>query len=148
MPSGDRTRFGNVVLEHRGGLSKQVMKAQCVAQTFATFQCSCPEISVCSPAVQRHQNQVQNIFSRVWWRMPSVSAESSLVYNVSSRTARITQKNPVLKNESKQQSIFVSPKGISLPSRHHCSLAQVSTNPFPVPVGLPIFFTFHINRII
>jgi hypothetical protein len=50
-----------------------------------------------------------DIFNRWWWPMPLISAlrrqrqvdliefEASLVYRVSSRTARATQRNPVSK---------------------------------------------------
>jgi hypothetical protein len=50
--------------------------------------------------------------SRAWWRKPFIPAlgrqrqaefEASLVYKVSSRTARATQKNPVSKNQTNKQ---------------------------------------------
>jgi hypothetical protein len=53
--------------------------------------------------------------SRAWWHTPLISAllggrgrrisefEASLVYKVSSRTARAIQRNPVLKIKTKQQ---------------------------------------------
>jgi hypothetical protein len=51
--------------------------------------------------------------ARQWWRTPLIPAlgrqrqedsefEASLVYRVSSRTARATQRNPVSKNKTKQ----------------------------------------------
>jgi hypothetical protein len=51
--------------------------------------------------------------ARLWWRTPLIPAlggrgrrisgfEASLVYKVSSRTARAIQRNPVLKNKTKQ----------------------------------------------
>jgi hypothetical protein len=50
----------------------------------------------------------------VWWRTPLIPAlgrqrqaisefEASLVYKVSSRTARATQRNPVSKNQKKKK---------------------------------------------
>jgi hypothetical protein len=54
-----------------------------------------------------------------WWRTPLIPAlgrqrqawisefEASLVYRVSSRTARATQRNSVLKNQKKKKSIFM-----------------------------------------
>jgi hypothetical protein len=48
---------------------------------------------------------------RAWWHTPLIPAlgkqisefEASLVYKVSSRTARATQKNPVSKNQKKKK---------------------------------------------
>jgi hypothetical protein len=41
--------------------------------------------------------------------------EASLVYRVSSRTARATQRNPVLKNKTKQQQKDTTPAQLGFP---------------------------------
>jgi hypothetical protein len=56
------------------------------------------------------EGEERDTSSREWWRMPLIPGrgrqipefEASLVYKVSSRTAKATQRNPVSKNKTKQ----------------------------------------------
>jgi hypothetical protein len=74
---------------------------------------------------------------RAWWHTPLIPAlgrqrqvsefEVSLVYKVSSRTARAIQRNPVSKNQKKKKKTLLLLQGT--PPSHHLDSSQSTVTP-------------------